>query len=369
MKKIGIIAFILLNIFSSSRVIDAKMKNGANAGRFLKHNTKVDLSKISVDNEFIIDIEHLKNNELNSIGCFDIDNDGNVYIYDYVQSKISKFNKKGQFVGSIGREGEGPGELGAVSDIYISSSGELIVTDRGNGKIVIFNKDGSLKKEIKIKFEFFKGLVLENGNFVFLQVEINTKKNQIERVLNLYSSNFKKIKTLDKIEMFNPKGSKIKGIRFNMPFSISKGKIYTGNQERGYEIYVYDFNGNLSKIIKKEIKPIYTSEEYKKKFIDSLGELFSLIKEKLYFPKFLPPFHYFLSDEEGKLLVMTYEKGEKPDEYIFDFFNKEGICIKKYSIKDFSTPEGMRGKFKNNRLYCVHEKETGFETIVSYYLR
>lgn len=186
------------------------------------------------------------------------------------------------------------------------------------------------------------------------------------QAVSLYSEGLKKIKELEVIQMFSPFDEKIKGISFNIPYALSKDRIFTGNQERGYEIYVYDLNGNLTKTVKKEYKPVHLSEEYKKSFIESLGELYNMIKGKLYFPEFFPPFHYFLADEDGRLFVMTYEKEEKEREYIFDIFNSDGEFIARTSFPDFSERSGLRGKIKRNRLYCILEKENGFEKLVVY---
>jgi len=71
------------------------------------------------------------------------------------------------------------------------------------------------------------------------------------------------------------------------------------------------------------------------------GHLFDKIRDKFYFPKSMPPFHYFLTEEEGRIFVMTYEQGEYPREYIFDIFNEEGVFIGRKSPKDFSFSEGL----------------------------
>ncbi len=323
--------------------------------------------KLLLKEELTIDSEKFQMGELTTIGSFDSDSSRNIYIYDYKKKRIVKFSSDGKILAFIGKEGEGPGEFSSVSELYVDSSDNLIVTDRENSRFSIFSKNGSLQKEIKIKFGIFNGVILENGNFLLLEMSFDETSKKPSRILNLYNPDFKKIKELDRIEMFNPLGAKIKGIRFNLPFSVSRGRIFTGNQERGYEIYVYDFEGNMVRKIKKEYEPLRTSDEYRSRFIRELGDfIYPRVKDKLYFPDFLPPFHYFLTDPEGRIYVMTYERGEGPDKYIFDVFDPEGVFVSRVSLKDFSYPESLNGKIKNGYLYRVFEKESGFEKLVIY---
>ncbi len=363
----GVFIFLLiLSMFFLTTWKELGKSPGNGVEVILNPNEPLKQSKISLKEEFTIDTEKFVG-ELTTIGPFDSDSSKNIYIYDYQVKRIVKFSPDGKILSFIGKEGQGPGEFSSVSNLYLDSSDNLIVTDWGNSKLSIFSKDGSLIKEIKINFRIFNGTILGNGNFIFLEMSFDESSKKAERVLNLYAPDFKKIKELDRIEMFNPLSAKIKGIRFNLPFSVSKDKIFTGNQERGYEIYVYDFEGNMVRKIKKEYKPIKTSEEYKNKFIKELRDfVYPRVKEKLYFPDFLPPFHYFITDPDGRVYVMTYEKGKEPDEYIFDVFNPDGLLFSRVSLKDFSYPEGLNGKVKNGYLYCVFEKESGFEKLVAY---
>ena len=155
--------------------------------------------------------------------------------------------------------------------------------------------------------------------------------------------------------------------RDNLVWSLSKDKIFTGVQDRGYNINIYDFNGNLRNRIRKEYKSIPPSEKYKKEYMKLFeAPIFDQIRDKFYFPKSLPPFHFFLTDEDGSIFVMTYEEGENSDEYVFDIFNPDGVFIFRKNLRDFSKEDSIRGKLKNNRFYCVFEKESGFEKLVVY---
>jgi hypothetical protein len=85
----------------------------------------------------------------------------------------------------------------------------------------------------------------------------------------------------------------------------------------------------------------------------------------------MPPFHYFFLDEEGRLYVKTYEKGDKQGEYIHDIFDSNGIFFTRASMPGYGMPYNPqvalnRAKAKNHRLYCLREKESGFKELVVY---
>lgn len=69
---------------------------------------------------------------------------------------------------------------------------------------------------------------------------------------------------------------------------------------------------------------------------------------------------------------MTYEKGNNPREFLYDIFNPEGIFIGRTKLSnygDFLLTQRKSPLYvvaKNNRLYCVREKESGYMELVVY---
>ena len=79
------------------------------------------------------------------------DSRDNVYISDgYVNSRIAKFDKDGNWVGSFGEPGSGPGQLNTPHSIVIDSQNRIYVADRGNARIQVFDTSGALLKTFKI---------------------------------------------------------------------------------------------------------------------------------------------------------------------------------------------------------------------------
>ncbi len=87
---------------------------------------------------------------INSIRSFTIDDEGNTYILDYKPYRIKVFDEDGKYLRSIGRSGQGPGELQGPWNILFTVQKEIMVKDDRKGALLFFSVDGQFFKEIKI---------------------------------------------------------------------------------------------------------------------------------------------------------------------------------------------------------------------------
>ena len=79
------------------------------------------------------------------------DSAGNTYISDgYINSRVAKIDKDGNWIKSWGEPGTGPGQLNTPHSIATDASGNVYVADRGNGRIEVFDSDGKFLREIRI---------------------------------------------------------------------------------------------------------------------------------------------------------------------------------------------------------------------------
>ena len=79
------------------------------------------------------------------------DPEGNIFISDgYINSRVAKYDKNGDWVKSWGDPGKGPGQFDTPHSIAADAKGNIYVADRGNRRIQVFDHDGKLLREIKI---------------------------------------------------------------------------------------------------------------------------------------------------------------------------------------------------------------------------
>ena len=79
------------------------------------------------------------------------DREGSIFISDgYINSRIAKYDEKGDWVKQWGEPGSGPGEFNTPHSIAADANGNIYVADRGNRRIQVFDHDGAFLREIKI---------------------------------------------------------------------------------------------------------------------------------------------------------------------------------------------------------------------------
>jgi len=327
-----------------------------------------------LEEEFVIDTERedLADLGIGTINTWDVNPDGDIYLAS--RGQIFKFDKKGNFVKTIGQKGQGPGDFQSIRELRITNSGELSFYDYGNVKYLFFTPDGTFKEERKVTSDTFIHWImyLDNGNFLMRERQNEPEKGIRKFHYALLDKNFNKIGDLQpsfQMEIPYYQTDKFSLLPYTMSDEITMDKIFvSSNMREDLEIEVYNFQGELQKKIRKESERLKISKKYKEETLKRwenvpAWEEYS-IKDKYYFPDYFPPFKMFWVDNDERIFVETYEEGERPGEALLHIFNPEGIFIGTKSLK-----ESRSRKFKNNRMYSVYRKESGFEELVVYKLR
>jgi hypothetical protein len=79
------------------------------------------------------------------------DPQGDVFISDgYINSRVAKFNKDGEWVKSWGQKGTKDGEFDTPHNIASDARGNVYVADRGNRRIQVFDADGAFQRSIGV---------------------------------------------------------------------------------------------------------------------------------------------------------------------------------------------------------------------------
>jgi outer membrane protein assembly factor BamB len=343
------------------------------------YKIKGEPSTLLLEEEFTIDTEKDEVAELGltDIGSYDVDSKGNIYFFqgrEFDLNVVYKFDEEANFLKTFGKRGQGPGEIQLPMLLYITDKDEIPIQDANTHKLYTFDTEGVLIRETHIlskdvigNFGFFP---LENGNYLKFGEYFDPESEHRQHILQLYNASFEIIKELDRCDH----GKVIAFTQQKKVFTprvfitqVSEGKIYVGHEKRGFEILVYDLDGNLMNKIRKEYRPADVPNGFKENWLGNIGRY----ESRLVFPDNMPPFHYFFLDDEGRLYVKTYEEGTNKAEYMHDIFNSDGLFITRKSMVGhgnwiYPGDSLNRGKARNNHFYCIREKENGFKELVVY---
>ncbi len=382
-NSICLVSVLCLLVFcgSEQNSVEMIMEDGVEVviNHLEPYKVKGEPSTIHLEEEFTLDTER---DEIAEVGLadvrdFDVDSQGNIYFFhgrEFDRNVIHKFDEQGNFLKPLGKRGQGPGEIQLPIVMYVTEAGEIPIQDANTQKLYIFDTEGALIRETRIESEDrignFVFYPLENGNYLKNGEYFDPESQHRQHILQLCNSHFETIKELDRCDH----GKVVSFTQEKKIFTprvfivqISDGKIYAGHEKRGYEILVYEQDGNLVKKIRKDFDPADVPDAFKENWLANIGRY----ENRLVFPDKMPPFHYFFLDDEERLYVKTYEKGTQSDEYMHDIFNSDGIFITRKSMAgygDWIYPGDSlnRGKVKNGRFYCIREKDSGFKELVVY---
>jgi hypothetical protein len=325
-------------------------------------------STFSLEQVLTIDLERadLAEAGLATAGEWDVDYDGNIFVVGFKnrENYIYRFDRAGHLRGSFGRRGQGPGELQWPFLSGVSKDGETAITDYGQ-KFIVYDIDGAVLQEVQLRRRALHIDALGNGKYLTFRPrpDLSTAGIYVD-VLTLCDGEFTDLKILDRYERTSDNTRQVPYFMWR----ISGDRIIIANEARGYELWVYDLDGNLVRKVRKEYRPVGVTEEIKDAILGPDYRRSGISQDK-YFPNPLPPLNQFFADDEGRIFVMTYERGHTPGEYLWDIFNRDGVFIgrKALNIKWAGLYLGARYTFiKNGRLYCHREKETGFHELVVY---
>jgi len=171
----SIIFTLLILLYSSTNVIsqDIKIKNGV---KYI-HNKKPQWGKEpKVKLEFIQEIGGIyvedKNYMMSDIRDVFRDREGNLYIPGFRSHKIKKFDINGTFLKNIGRQGQGPGELNGPMYLNVDNNNQMYIYNFYSNMISVFDsKENELNRFHLRNFPIFR--LLSSNKIIADNLRVN----------------------------------------------------------------------------------------------------------------------------------------------------------------------------------------------------
>jgi hypothetical protein len=109
--------------------------------------------------------------------------DGAVFVSNTTQHTIFKFGPDGRYIRTIGRPGDGPGDLNSPLRLSILDGKYLVVGEyASNQRISLFDLDGKFAKIIRTGRPAFQPLALKDGKIAYVGVKGRMEKEELINV-------------------------------------------------------------------------------------------------------------------------------------------------------------------------------------------
>ncbi|MDE2827386.1 MAG: 6-bladed beta-propeller [Bacteroidota bacterium] len=137
------------------------------------------------------------------------DSQGNIYVKDLKSADVRVFDANGRYVTTVGKRGEGPGELREVFGMHVDGDDRIIVADRMNRRLTIFTDMGksfttkSLEEDGRTIAP--RPILSLDNSFVLNYVKLFANPEggpsiMDDRVLHTYDTDFNRLETFAQLD-------------------------------------------------------------------------------------------------------------------------------------------------------------------------
>lgn len=261
--------------------------------------------------------------KINSIA---VDRDRNIYVTDEGEKHIRVFDRGGDYLLTIGRAGQGPGEFGRPTEIFITAENELRVIDPGRRQVHSYTTDGRYIESKKFETVYPMKVEMESkGNYYVMTFwrEQGSRAGGFD-LLKL-NPDLENVSTLVKVAISNE--AKREEFHPIPEFAVGHDNCLVLGYAYNYTFKVISPEGETTRIIEKKYDLIPIPDEVKRKAEEKIPE------SPIDWPIHYLPFFNFFCDDLGRLFVITPGDDVAESIYDCDIFDPEGRFLCTIPIK------------------------------------
>ena len=302
-----------------------------------------------------------------------VDDQGNVSILERGNCRIQKFDKNGKYLQTIGKKGQGPGELERPNSLFLDKNNNIYVSDRM--KIHFFNSEGGFVKTISLSEQVNDFCVSSEGDiFGLTTTTAERERTKLVVKMNPEGKILENIARFAEVSHVTRKSGNVVS-RFSITHSYNPSLYFVFSND--YQIFYADsseysfsrinLDGEVKMIVKKAESFHSISQKEKDKIYERFSELAKqwpegVVKEAVQFPAHRPFFDRIVIDEKGRIYIKKVKPVlDETKNVEFDIFNRDGYYLYRTNLP-FS-PEII----KNGYFYDLFTSdETGEVKIIRY---
>jgi hypothetical protein len=290
------------------------------------------------------------------IGGLAVDTAGDIYAIDTREAAVRVFDKNGMYLRTIGRKGQGPGETQYPVFVQITAEGELAVYDYSAGRMLFYSSDGAyLRQKTTSRIVFPIGLDSE-GRLIAQHILAPPPKGG--KVILRFDRDYGSEQDLAREEMGPDRVFDIGRPACYAALSPDDRVVWGDSAE-----YLLNMLSPEGKLIRKIIGEFHARaitdaerDENRGKYADALK--FGM---QISFRDRWPAFSGLFFDDEGRLLVRTYERGMgSGNSFFYDVFDREGVYESRVALPMTLERNSI---WKDGKIYTVESDESGLPLI------
>jgi hypothetical protein len=285
-----------------------------------------------------------------------VDDAGNIYVLDSKENHVLVFDSAGKHLRTFGRAGQGPGEFTFALTMNLTNGNEIVIEDYRN-RLIYYSMEGEHIQDLPIAKTGVRRIAVDSGGNVLGIVVVRDEESS-HYELNRYDPDLNLLHNLDSTPTPSASSEGFNPFRGSIYYAFDKYDRVVCGVSDGYEIKIFDTAGNLARTITRDYDPVEITEEEKKEVEEEMREIPEEIK--LAIPKYHSAFQWIMTDDEGRIFVMTEERPSGRKGYYHDVFDSEGRYLAKLPL-DFRPH-----LIKKNHFYTVAEDRDGFHIVKRY---
>jgi hypothetical protein len=216
------------------------------------------------------------------IGDVAVDRDGNVYLLDVQLNEILVFDADGEYLRSIGREGEGPGEFRRPAGMFLTAAGDVAVVQMMPGKIVLLTADGEPAGTHPVKslddgVQFFTRAARSADQIAVSSRRFKRRDNGADITESLLRIDANGDQTATYMEVnttreFTSTEMDEKSISGTLVWSVAAGgRVYASDNFDAYSITVWDPDGAVNRVIERQYNHRVRTDDEKERRVPVMG--------------------------------------------------------------------------------------------------
>jgi hypothetical protein len=293
-----------------------------------------------------------------------VDKAGDLFILDVKESCIRVFDHSGKYLKTIGRKGQGPGEIGGASSMSLPpGSNELAVVDISNRRLAFFSTDGRFIKNVPLR-----GMVAD--------VKTDSQGNAY-----VAATEFGPGRRTDTLKKMNPDMSRVLAEIVNRPEDESRNNPFSPweywvvddkdrliyGDAKTYEIRYFGPDGKQVRRIIRDYDPLKVSQKDIDEFRNRAAPPGLSMAQNFDFSSHHAAYRSFFVDDLGNLFIQTWERTADNRQDIHDIFDADGRFLGRVPLNrhgDLINPKVPL--MRSGKLYAIEPDAEGYDVVKRY---